>query len=61
MKRKRNKESEGERERDSPHCDVKLIRTTLSHAQYLHAILIITQSSLPFAGLYFQYKIFQVN
>lgn len=60
MKRKRKKESERERERerDSPHSDVKLIRTTLSYAQYLHAILIIAQSSLPFAGLYFQYKIF---
>lgn len=49
MKRKRE---ERERERDSPHSDVKLIRTTLSHAQYLHVILIITQPFLPFAGLF---------
>lgn len=46
MKRKRKREGERGRERgrESPHSDVELIRTTLSHAQYLHVILIIPQA-----------------
>lgn len=59
--KKKARRREREREGESPHSDAKLIRTTLSHAQYLHAILIVTQPSLPFAGLYFQYKTFRVN
>lgn len=56
MKRKSEKRRGEKRERSGPHSHVKLIRTTLLHARYLHVILILTRPTLPFRGLCFQHS-----